>query len=57
MTGCSFIVTVSAPKAPCAITQASAAVASHGERPPSRRQRVHDWTARMMISKPTPIAK
>ena len=58
MMGCSFIVTVSAPKAPCTQTQASAAVASQGDGAAgSARARRHAWTVRMMISRPMPIAK
>ena len=58
MAGYSFIVTVSAPNAPCAQTQTSVAVAHHGEIEARPRRACHQLaTASTTMSTPTPVAR
>ncbi len=56
MTGCSFIVTVKAPNAPCTHTSSSTPVANHGDCFSSLRL-THASTISVMISTPTAMAK
>ncbi|MNV38991.1 hypothetical protein D3C71_1305550 [compost metagenome] len=64
MAGKSFIVTVSAPKAPCRHTQNSVKVGHHGliggRSPPIRKALwccTHADTVSTMMSTPTPVAR
>jgi hypothetical protein len=59
MAGNSFMVTVSAPKAPCRQTQTSVNEAHrvHGPAQPLRRCWRQASTVRAMMSTPTPVAR
>ncbi len=61
ITGCSFIVTVQAPNAPCRQTNRNSSVGNQGRNLSSVRpdliQRRHAITISVMISTPTAIAR